>query len=172
MTYTERLVTARKRHQCEDYPPTTHTIKPGEQYVIATEYPGGESGYADDAGHPVRIKLCTACAGPRRMERLIAEAGGKFAPTHRVRERDGGEWTEVRADGVEPQTYYDAKGETIYAGIWWPHMEVERLIASEPSDSPCSEHHSPGYACQNCGVVKPRAFWLDGSASHDSRTAP
>ena len=50
-----------------------------------------------------------------------------FKPTHRVRKRGDGEWVEVRSDGVEPQTYYDRSGSTIYAGIWFPHMQVERL---------------------------------------------
>ena len=37
-------------------------IKPGELYVEHTEFPGGESGYADTAGHPVRMAECRECA--------------------------------------------------------------------------------------------------------------
>lgn len=50
-----------------------------------------------------------------------------FRPTHRLRKVGETKWTKVRADGVEPQTYYDADGATIYAGIWFRDMEVERL---------------------------------------------
>lgn len=51
-----------------------------------------------------------------------------FKPNFRVRNKDENDpWIEVQADGVEPQTYYDRDGKTIYAGIWFQHMEVERL---------------------------------------------
>lgn len=32
-------------------------IEPGSEYVVATEYPGGDAGYADYAGHPVRMSV-------------------------------------------------------------------------------------------------------------------
>lgn len=43
-----------RRHICAwcDKP-----IEPGTEYVVATEYPGGDSGYADTAGHPVRMSV-------------------------------------------------------------------------------------------------------------------
>ena len=51
-SYNQRHVTARSRHRCE----WCHkAIEPGTVYVLATEYPGGDSGYADAAGHPVRM---------------------------------------------------------------------------------------------------------------------
>lgn len=59
-TYRERIVTARKDRRCDNYPPCRNGIKAGDRYLICTEYPGGESGYADTAGHPVRLHLCAA----------------------------------------------------------------------------------------------------------------
>lgn len=64
------LRTARKRYQCDDYPQSSaDVIKPGDKYVLCTELPGGESGFADDAGHPVKLRLCVNCA--RLGTRLI-----------------------------------------------------------------------------------------------------
>ena len=37
-------------------------IQPGDLYVEHTEFPGGESGYADAAGCPVRMSECRKCA--------------------------------------------------------------------------------------------------------------
>jgi hypothetical protein len=38
-------------------------IQPGELYLVHTQFPGGDdSGYADAAGHPVRMAECRACA--------------------------------------------------------------------------------------------------------------
>lgn len=55
--YTERRVTARKVHWCDwcGLP-----IKVGTAYVLATEFPGGEAGYADYAGRPVRFTVHAA----------------------------------------------------------------------------------------------------------------
>lgn len=39
-----------------------HIIMPGELYIEHTEFPGGEAGYADSAGHPVRMAECRSCA--------------------------------------------------------------------------------------------------------------
>lgn len=51
---------ARKQHPgCGGYCPT---IQPGEVYLEVTEFPGGESGYADAAGRPVRMAVCAPCA--------------------------------------------------------------------------------------------------------------
>ena len=38
------------------------TIQPGEVYLEVTELPGGESGFADSAGRPVRMAVCAPCA--------------------------------------------------------------------------------------------------------------
>ncbi|WP_280389272.1 hypothetical protein [Nocardia wallacei] len=60
MTTTTRLRRARKKHiACGGYCPP---IQPGELYLEHKEFPGGESGYADAAGHPVRAAECRACA--------------------------------------------------------------------------------------------------------------
>ena len=37
-------------------------MRPGELYLMHTEFPGGDAGYADGAGHPVRLAECRACA--------------------------------------------------------------------------------------------------------------
>lgn len=58
-TYRETVRTAAKVHVCAD---CHQPINVGDRYVIATEYPGGESGYADAAGHPVSLKVCGTCA--------------------------------------------------------------------------------------------------------------
>lgn len=61
-TYTVRIVTARKDHRCDEYPRCPHGgIRRGQQYQIHTEFPGGEAGYADSAGHPVSMKFCPLC---------------------------------------------------------------------------------------------------------------
>lgn len=39
-----------------------HVIQPGDLYIEHVEFPGGESGYADSAGHPVRMAECRDCA--------------------------------------------------------------------------------------------------------------
>lgn len=51
---------ARKTHAaCGGYCPP---ILPGDVYMELTELPGGESGHADSAGHPVRMAVCASCA--------------------------------------------------------------------------------------------------------------
>lgn len=58
-THARRRV-ARKAHLgCGGYCPT---IQPGEVYLEVVEFPGGESGYATSAGHPVRMAVCAPCA--------------------------------------------------------------------------------------------------------------
>lgn len=37
-------------------------IKSGQLYLAHTEFPGGDAGYADSAGHPVRMPECRRCA--------------------------------------------------------------------------------------------------------------
>lgn len=57
---TSRVRRARKTHPgCGGY---CKPIQPGELYIEHTEFPGGDSGYADGAGHPVRMAECSACA--------------------------------------------------------------------------------------------------------------
>lgn len=50
----EESVKARKSHRCSW---CGGPIAVGEQHVVATEFPGGEAGYADGAGHPVRLRV-------------------------------------------------------------------------------------------------------------------
>jgi len=54
--YTNRIIRARRQHQCDDH--RGCVIEPGELYLEAKEFPGADAGYADTAGHPVRLKLC------------------------------------------------------------------------------------------------------------------
>lgn len=54
---TSRVRRARKMHLSCCKP-----IQPGDLYVEHTEFPGGESGYADAAGHPVHMAECRDCA--------------------------------------------------------------------------------------------------------------
>lgn len=56
--YRERIVTARRSHHCDNYPRCVDGIKQGDRYLLATEYPGSDVGWANAAGHPVRWKLC------------------------------------------------------------------------------------------------------------------
>ncbi|SUA47240.1 Uncharacterised protein [Nocardia africana] len=37
-------------------------IRPGDLYLASKDYPGSDLGYADAAGHPVRIAECRQCA--------------------------------------------------------------------------------------------------------------
>lgn len=50
----ERHVTARKPHTCAW---CGNGIPVGTVHVVVTEFPGGEAGYADYAGHPVRMRV-------------------------------------------------------------------------------------------------------------------
>lgn len=60
----QKVRRAAKTHSCEGYrcPRKPTRIKPGEHYLLCTEFPGGELGYADHAGHPIRFKYCADCA--------------------------------------------------------------------------------------------------------------
>lgn len=55
--YTRRR-TARKPHECG----CGETVPPGDVYLVHTTYPGADSGFADAAGRPVRLKECAMCA--------------------------------------------------------------------------------------------------------------
>lgn len=53
---------ARKPRHCISCYPLRWTIAVGEHYLEIKEFPGGESGYADSAKHPVRAAVCEVCA--------------------------------------------------------------------------------------------------------------
>jgi hypothetical protein len=54
---------ARKVHSCQwGNCPDSRSIHPGDVYLEATEFPGGESGYATHAGQPIRMAVCARCA--------------------------------------------------------------------------------------------------------------
>lgn len=53
--YEERHVKAGKRHQCAW---CYGVIEKGAEHVVVTEFPGDEAGFADLAGHPVRMRMC------------------------------------------------------------------------------------------------------------------
>lgn len=50
----ERRVTARMDHRCEW---CGGAIPAGASHIVCKEFPGGEAGYADAAGHPVRMRI-------------------------------------------------------------------------------------------------------------------
>ena len=52
--------TARKSHACITC--DQRVIRRGDSYLELVEFPGGDSGYADSAGHPVRAAECSPCA--------------------------------------------------------------------------------------------------------------
>lgn len=57
---TARRRVARKPHPCSFG--ACRTIQPGETYLVHTAFPGHDAGYADAAGHPVRVFECSDCA--------------------------------------------------------------------------------------------------------------
>lgn len=64
-----------------------HPIGPGDVYLEWTEFPGGESGYADHAGHPVRMAECADCArryGRAALLDSLARATAPDAPSRSV----------------------------------------------------------------------------------------
>lgn len=50
----ERHVTTRKEYVCDW---CNKPIPKGSDCVVATEFPGGDAGYADSVGHPIRMRL-------------------------------------------------------------------------------------------------------------------
>lgn len=67
MSVTSRVRRARKRRRGCCGP-----IEPGELYIEHKEFPGGDAGYADAAGHPVRLTECRGCAERYGRGPLIA----------------------------------------------------------------------------------------------------
>lgn len=57
---TSHLRRARRLRWCESC--DSGDIQPGDLYLEHKEFPGGDSGFADAAGHPVRSPECRACA--------------------------------------------------------------------------------------------------------------
>ena len=56
--FTAKARTARKPRRCSN----GHAIHPGDRYIEHKEFPGGDAGHADSAGHPVRMSECGDCA--------------------------------------------------------------------------------------------------------------
>lgn len=57
---TSRLRRARKSHWGDCGP--WHRIRPGDYYLQGVEFPDGDLGWANEAGHPVRLRECRECA--------------------------------------------------------------------------------------------------------------
>lgn len=57
--FSARVRKARKARIC---PGCRCYIGAGHLYIEHTEFPGGDAGYADAAGHPVRMAECRQCA--------------------------------------------------------------------------------------------------------------
>lgn len=70
--YATRRRIARKPHRCEGCTSIQPgPIQPGDVYLEHTEFPGGDAGYADAAGHPVRAAECAGCAARYGREYLL-----------------------------------------------------------------------------------------------------
>lgn len=72
--YAATMVTAqraRKPHRCEWC--RKSAIAAGDVYVTWIEFPGGDAGYADSAGHPVRLNVCIDCEHEDRRWLILAE---------------------------------------------------------------------------------------------------
>jgi len=53
---------ARKTYWCmNDFAHDRH-IHPGDAYLVWTDFPGSDAGYATTAGHPVQFRQCADCA--------------------------------------------------------------------------------------------------------------
>jgi hypothetical protein len=61
VNYTERMVTARKRHRCEEYGQWPCWIEHGQRYLRAVAFPGHDA--LGNGTRPWVIKLCLAHAG-------------------------------------------------------------------------------------------------------------
>lgn len=61
---------ARKPHRCWDGGGCL-AILPGDAYLLHTSFPGDDSGYADTAGHPVRMAECAAHAARYQRDHLL-----------------------------------------------------------------------------------------------------
>lgn len=60
MSYSSKLVTARKTHLCEDRPcGSGGVIAAGDDYVRAVAFPGSD---ANNGDQPWVMKLCVSCA--------------------------------------------------------------------------------------------------------------
>lgn len=57
---------ARTRRFCDNC--DRWRIKPGQQYLVHTIFPGDDSGLADTAKCPVRLQQCADCADPRNRD--------------------------------------------------------------------------------------------------------
>ena len=64
---------ARKHHPCRGG--CSGWVKPGELYNADTDCPGSELGFADYAGHPVRLAECRTCAERYGRGHLFEKAG-------------------------------------------------------------------------------------------------
>lgn len=53
------------------------TIRVGEVYVVARQYPGHDAGHAAFAGHPVDWALCATCAAGYGLGELVTARKGK-----------------------------------------------------------------------------------------------
>lgn len=65
---TGRRRVARTRWQCAR---CGDSIPPGDAYLEVTELPGGQSGHADAAGHPVRLQVCAECVFRRGDSHMV-----------------------------------------------------------------------------------------------------
>lgn len=77
---------ARKLHLCDSC--ARYSIKPGDQYLIGTVFPGEEtSPYRKDRGAPVKYRECRTCAERyRRADRFDSDSDSVSAVDTRDKE--------------------------------------------------------------------------------------
>lgn len=68
---TGRRRVARKDRFCGRLTDWCLPIRRGDVYLESTEFPGGDSGYADTAGRPVRMAVCAPCVCARHDGHLL-----------------------------------------------------------------------------------------------------
>lgn len=105
---------ARKRHYCGGC--ARNAIRPGDIYLMHTEFPGGESGYADAAERPVRMAECASCADRYERTDLLGDVPrcGEIAAAY----------------GVPCTRLLDHVPEAHRAdGVWWAVFEEQADVA-------------------------------------------
>ena len=90
--------TARRVYYCGGCA-SGNAIQPGDRHLEHTEFPGGESGFADSAGHPVRMRECARCAHRCGRGELLDETGREtvaFSVLEVVHAWAYGHWAQLR----------------------------------------------------------------------------
>lgn len=73
---------ARKGYRCDSCEGSI--ISRGDPYLEHTSFPGHDSGYATQAGHPVRMRECAWCAARYQRDYLIEPIPATFQDRYYV----------------------------------------------------------------------------------------